>query len=203
MKLYYSPGACSLAAHILLRETDADFQLVKVDTNTHKTSDGEDFYRINPKGQVPFLDLGTGDFLSEGTVIAQYITDQTGQQELMPKAGTRARYKVMEWQNYITTELHKTFTPLFNSQLDAAAKAVFHQQLQKKFSWVNEQLANKKFLTGDLFTAADAYLFVVTGWAKYVQLDLSHLEHLNRFLAAVSARPAVKKAMQVEGLIAA
>ena len=201
MKLYFSPGACSLAPHIVLRESGAAFTLEKVDTTTHVTASGADYYTINPKGQVPLLELDDGTRLSEGPVLAQFIADQAADKTLMPAAGSLARYRVMEWQNYVTSELHKSFTPLFNPEFGSAAKGLHARLLRKKYEWVDGQLAGTNYLTGDEFTAADAYLFTVTGWAKYVNLDLSDLAHLQRFLASVAARPAVREAMKAEGLL--
>lgn len=200
MKLYYSPGACSLAPHIMLSEAKLPHTLVKVDTGTHLTEDGVDFYTINPKGYVPVLELADGQRLSEGPIIAQFIADHAHHEDLMPAAGSMARYQVMEWQNYITSELHKSFSPLFNPALDAAAKAVFVAILSKKFRWVSGQLRGRAYLTGESFTAADAYLFTVAGWAKYVSLDLSDFEHLQAFLERVATRTAVQEAMKAEGL---
>lgn len=203
MQLYFAPGACSLAPHIVLREAGLPFTLHKVDTAKHATASGEDYYRINPKGMVPVLELDDGSRLSEGPVIAQFIADRAGAKHLMPAAGSLERYRVMEWQNYITSELHKSFTPLFNPALDAAAKQTLSALLHKKLQWVDTQLAEREFLTGSHFTAADAYLFTVLGWSKYVQLDIADLAHLQRFLATVAQRPAVREAMKAEGLIAA
>lgn len=200
MKLYYSPGACSLAPHIVLREAGVPFTLERVDTGTHKTAHDVDFFTINPKGYVPLLELDDGQRLSEGPVIAQYIADQAGCTDLMPAAGSMARYRVMEWQNYITSELHKSFSPLFNPAFDASAKTLFAAALQKKFGWISQQLRDRAYLTGDTFTAADAYLFTVAGWARHVALDLSDCEHLQAFLQRVAARPAVRDAMKAEGL---
>lgn len=200
MKLYYSPGACSLVPHILLREAQLPHTLVKVDTGTHRTEQGVDYTTINPKGYVPLLELDDGQRLSEGPVIAQYIADHARREDLMPAAGSMARYRVMEWQNYITSELHKSFSPLFNPALDAQAKAIFTAALRKKFDWISSQLRGKPYLTGDDFTAADAYLFTVARWAKYVSLDLSDVEDLQAFLKRVASRPAVQDAMRAEGL---
>lgn len=200
MKLYFSPGACSLASHIVLREAGATFLLEKVDTARHVTSSGKDYYTINPKGQVPLLLLDDGTTLSEGPVIAQFIADQAGDVKLMPAAGSLARYRVMEWQNYITSELHKSFTPLFNAAFDPTAKALHAALLRTKYEWVDSRLSSTSYLTGDDFTAADAYLFTVTGWARYVGLDLTDLANLRRFLARVAERPSVREAMQAEGL---
>jgi glutathione S-transferase len=202
MKLYYSPAACSLAPHIALRESGLPFTLEKVDTDKHRTQDGADYYTLNPKGQVPLLQLDDGALLSEGPVIVQYIADRAGASTLMPAAGTLARYRVMEWQNYITSELHKSFTPLFSRELDAQAKQTIAAALRKKFEWVDGQLEGREHLTGEPFTAADAYLFVVAGWARFVNLDLSGLVHLQAFVQRVAARPAVREAMKAEGLLA-
>jgi glutathione S-transferase len=200
MKLYYSPGACSLAPHIVLREAGLPFSLEKVDTSTHKTAQGVDYYTINPKGQVPVLEIEDGERLSEGPIVAQYVADQAKNTDLMPAAGTKARYRVMEWQNYVTSELHKSFTPLFNPAVNAEAKGVIAENLKKKYRWVSTQLEGREYLTGSTFTVADAYLFTVSGWAKHVGLDLSDLSHLQKFLSRVAARPAVKEAMRAEGL---
>jgi glutathione S-transferase len=200
MKLYYSPAACSLAPHIVLREAGVPFTLHKVDTERHVT-DGGDYRAINPKGQVPLLELDDGTRLSEGPVIAQFIADQANATILMPAAGTRERYRVMEWQNYITSELHKSFTPLFAPGLDVDAKRTLAARLRKKYGWVDAQLADRSYLAGETFTAADAYLFVVTAWAKFVQLDLGDLDHLQSFVRRVQQRPAVREAMRAEGLL--
>ena len=201
MKLYFSPGACSLAPHIVLRESGTPFALEKVDTGKHVTHAGADYYTINPKGQVPVLELDDGSRLSEGPIIVQYIADKANHTTLMPPAGSLERYRVMEWQNYITSELHKSFTPLFNSNLDATAKKTLGALLRKKYEWLDSQLEGKDHLTGSNFTAADAYLFVVTGWAKFVGLDLSDLANLQRFLQRVATRPAVREALKAEGLL--
>lgn len=202
MKLYYAPAACSLAPHIVLREAGLAFDLAKIDTARHVTADGGDFHAVNAKGQVPVLELDDGTCLTEGPVIAQYIADSAGDHSLMPAAGTLARYRVMEWQNYITSELHKSFTPLFHDDVDATAKQALAGVLRRKLAWVDGQLAGKPYLTGEVFTAADAYLFVVLGWARFVKLDITDLSHLQAFIARVAARPAVREAMRAEGLLA-
>lgn len=200
MKLFFSPGACSLVSHILLRETKLPADLVKVDTKSHKTEAGVDYYTLNPKGSVPLLQLDDGEYLSEGPVIAQYIADKAAREDLMPKAGSKARYRVMEWQNYVTSELHKAYSPLFNPTFDEAGKKYFLAALRKKYEWVSAQLGGKQFLTGNTFTAADAYLYVVTRWAKHVGLELSDLGDLQAFMKRVSERPAVQEAIHAEGL---
>lgn len=201
MKLYYSAGACSLAPHIVAKEANLALTLERVDLGAHKTTDGTDFYSINPKGSVPFLLLDSGEYLSEGPIICQYLADVAGNTSLTPAAGTMARYRVMEWQNYITSELHKSFSPLFNPASSADTKAEFAAGLSKKYAWVSEQLAGKNYLTGDTFTIADAYLFVVTNWTKYVGVDISAYAPLQQFLQRVASRPAVLAALKDEGLI--
>jgi glutathione S-transferase len=201
MKLYYSPGACSLAPHIVLRETNARFSLERVDLPAHKVANGTDYYTINPKGAVPVLELEGGERLTEGPIICQYIAEKAGNTQLLPAAGTMQRYRVAEWQNYVTSELHKWFSPLFGAPaLDDTAKAAFAQSLQKKFKWVSDQLEGKQYLTGATFTVADAYLFVVTGWSKHVKLDLSAAPNVLAFAGRVAERPAVKEALSAEGL---
>lgn len=203
MKLYACPGTCSLAPHILLHETRLPFELVTVDIGTHRTADGRDYYAINPRGQVPALALDDGELLTEGPVIAQYLADRAGAHELMPAAGTLERYRVMEWQNYISSELHKSFTPLFSGDFDATAKATHARKLRQRFEWVDSRLADRDFLTGAAFTAADVYLYVVAGWARLVNVDLSGLDHLQSFLERVAARPSVRAAHQAEARRAA
>lgn len=200
MKLYHAPGTCSLAPHIVLREADLPFTLVKVDLQKHTLPTGEDYHHINPKGQVPVLELADGTRLTEGPVIAQFIADQAGNTSLMPASGSLDRYRVMAWQNHITAELHKSFSPLFTPQFDANAKALHRSLLRKKYEWIEQQLSPGLFLTGAAFTAADAYLFAVTRWAKHVDLDLSDLPALMKFMSRVADRPAVQAAMLAEGL---
>lgn len=200
LKLYYSPAACSLAPHIVLREAGLPFALEKVDTARHLTAGGGDFHEVNPKGQVPVLQLEDGTRVTEGPVIAQLVADRAEATTLMPPHGTLARYRVMEWQNYVTSELHKSFTPLFASDVDATAKEVLAGKLRKKLEWVDGQLADRPYLTGQHFTAADAYLFVVLGWSKFVRLEITDLSHVQAFLARVAAREAVREAMKAEGL---
>lgn len=203
MELFYSPGACSLAPHIVLREAGQAFSLRKVDTVRHViASSGADYYAINPKGMVPVLQLNDGNRLSEGPVIAQFVADQAGATALMPAPGSLARYRVQEWQNYITSELHKSFTPLFHPDLETAAKKTLSAVLRRKLEWVDSQLAETPFLTGDNFTAADAYLFTVLGWTRQIGIQIAELRHLQRFMAMVAQRPAVREAMMAEGLIA-
>jgi len=201
MKLYYSPGACSLSPHIALREAGLPFQLVMASTKTKKLADGSDYLAINPKGQVPLLELDDGERLSEGPAIIQYIADQAPASGLAPAAGTMARYRLQEWLNYITSELHKGFSPLFNPATPEDYKPLVRTRLGNQFAWVDKQLEGRSYLLGDSFTVADGYLFTVAGWGKYVDVDISGLPNLIAYLARVAARPAVQEAMKAEGLI--
>ncbi|MHA6495105.1 glutathione transferase GstA [Pseudomonas borbori] len=200
MKLFYTPGTCSLVAHILLHETGLPCTLERVELASHRTAADEDFYSINPKGYVPLLQLDDGQRLSEGPVIAQYLCERAGRSDLLPAVGELARYRVLEWQAYISSELHKSYSPLFNPALDAAAKQVFSEALLKKFSWVSERLGERNYLCDDRFTLADAYLFTVARWSSLVGLDLSGLVPLQRYLAGIGERPAVHAALAAEGL---
>jgi glutathione S-transferase len=201
MKLYYSPGACSLSPHIVLRESGLAFEPVLASTKTHKLQDGTDYYGINPKGYVPLLELDNGERLSEGPVIVQYIADQVPAKKLAPPAGTMARYRLQEWLNFITSELHKGFSPLFNPAVPEDARAVFRKKLVERFTWVDGQLAGKLYLLGEEFSVADAYLFTVASWAPHVGVDITGLGKLAAFSARMAARPAVQAAMKAEGLL--
>ncbi|WP_431264472.1 glutathione transferase GstA [Roseateles chitinivorans] len=201
MKLYYSPGACSLSPHIVLREAGLAFEPVLASTKTHKLQDGTDYYGINPKGYVPLLELDDGQRLSEGPAIIQYIADQAPGKQLAPANGTMERYRLQEWLNFITTELHKTFSPLFNPAISDDAKGVFRTKLHERFKWVEEQLAGKQFLMGDQFSVADAYLFTVSNWGQHVGVDLSGYPDLVAYRGRIAARPAVQEAMKAEGLL--
>ncbi|MDR1996538.1 glutathione transferase GstA [Azonexus sp.] len=202
MKLYYVPGACSLSPHIVLRESGLPFESVQVDAKSHELPDGTDYYTINPLGYVPLLELGDGTHLREGPVIVQYIADQVPQRNLAPANGTLARYHLQEWLNFIGTELHKGFGPLFNPATPDAYKAVTKERLAARLKWVDGQLAGKNYLMGENFSVADAYLFTVTNWIEPVGgMDISNLSNINAFRARVSARPAVREAMKAEGLL--
>jgi glutathione S-transferase len=198
MKLYFSPGACSLSPHIVLRESGLAFDLVKASTKTHKLDDGTDYYTINPKGYVPLLELDDGQRLSEGPAIVQYIADKAPARKLAPAAGTMERSRLQEWLNFITSELHKGFSPLFNPEMPEAAKQIFKTKLEGRFKWVDEQLKGKPYLLGQDFSVADAYLFTVAGWSKYVGVDIAGLANLNAFMERVGARPAVQAALAAE-----
>ena len=202
MKLYYSPGACSLSPHIVLREAGLPFDPVLASTKTHKLTDGTDYYTINPKGYVPLLELDNGERIAEGPAIVQYIADQVPAKKLAPPNGTLARTRVQEWLTFIGTELHKTFSPLFNSAMPEDAKAIFRAKLLDRFGWVNSQLEGRAYLTGAEFSVADAYLYTVTRWSKLVGVDITGLRHLGEFMKRMEARPAVQAALKAEGLIA-
>ena len=201
MKLYYSPGACSLSPHIALHEAGLTFEAIAASTKTHQLPDGTDFYTINPLGYVPFLTLDDGRTLHEGPAIVQYIADQAPEKNLAPANGTYERYKLQEWLNVIGTEVHKNFGPLFTPGTPDETKAAFKAQLTKRLTWIDGELAGKDYLMGSTYSVADGYLFTVTNWAGYVQLDISGLTHLAAFRARVGARPAVIAAMKAEGLI--
>jgi glutathione S-transferase len=201
MQLYFSPGACSLASHITLRETGLPFDLKRTDTKTKKLEDGSDYYAVNSKGSVPALRLDNGQVLTEGPVILQYLADQKPELQLAPKNGTFERYRLQEWLNYITSEIHKTFSPLFNPAANDDVKKYTVQNLEKKFDWLNKQLTTKQFLTGDAFTIADAYLFVVVNWSNFVGIDLNRWPALRDYQARVAARPKVQEALDAEGLL--
>ena len=201
MNLYYSNGACSLSPHIVLRESGLPFDLVRASTKTHQLDDGSDYYAINPKGSVPLLELDSGERLTEGPAIVQYIADQVPAKNLAPANGTLARYRVQEWLNFITSEIHKTYSPLFRPNTPDEFKTIARDALKKKYEYVEGKLDGKNYLMGENFSVADAYLFVVTTWAPHVGLDLSGLKNLNAFMDRMRARPAVQEALQAEGLL--
>lgn len=201
MKLYYSPGACSLSPHIALHEAGLAFEAVLTPTKTHKTPDGTDFYTINPLGYVPFLVLDDGRTLHEGPAIVQYIADQVPEKNLAPANGTYERYKLQEWLTFIGTELHKSFSPLFTPGTLDEIKVAVKAQITKRLTWVDSELAGKDYLMGSAFSVADAYLFTVTNWAAYVQMDIAGFANLAAYRARVAARPGVIAAMKAEGLL--
>lgn len=200
MKLYYSPGACSLSPHIVARELGLAVSLEKVDTGTKTIQVEGDFYEVNPKGYVPALRLDSGEVLTEGPAIVQYIADQKPEAGLVPRAGSLERYRLQEMLGYINSEIHKSYSPLFNPKVSPEVAEERKQYLKKRYKLVEERLAGRDYLFGDQFTAADAYLFTVTNWAGYVKLDLSEFPNLMAFQKRVAARPAVREAMKAEGL---
>ena len=203
MKLYFAPGACSLSSHIVLREAGLEHTLIKTDLSNKLTADGVDFKTINPKGSVPTLQLDDGSVLTEGVAIMQYLADLVPAKQLAPAAGTMARYRLMETLNYIATELHKNYSPLFNPATTEAGRDAAQNTLQTKLALIAKQLGDADYLGGKQFTVADAYLFVVLSWSAYVKVSLADWPNLGAFLARVAARPAVHDAMVAEGLIKA
>lgn len=201
MKLYYSPGACSLSPHIALHEAGLTFQAIPAPTKTHKLPDGTDYYTINPLGYVPLLELDDGTRLTEGPAIVQYIADQVPDKQLAPANGTLARYQLQSWLTFIGTELHKGFSPLFNPATPEEYKAMARERLAGRLRWVDGQLEGKAFLMGDTFSVADGYLFTVTNWAPRVGVDLAGLSRLLAWRERIAARPAVQAAMKAEGLL--
>lgn len=201
MKLYYSPGACSLSPHIALREAALPFDLVKAPTKTHRLDDGTDYYTINPLGYVPLLELDDGQRLREGPAIVQYIADLVPDKRLAPAWGTMDRYRLIEWLTFIGTELHKGFSPLFHPAMPAEAKAIARDKLTERLKWLNGEVAGRPWLMGVDFSVADAYLFTVTGWARLVNVPLDGLDNLNALRERIGARPAVQEAMRAEGLL--
>ena len=201
MKLYYSPGACSLSPHIVLHEAGLAYEPVLASTKTHQLADGTDFYSINPLGYVPVLELDDGTRLREGPAIVQYLADQAPQKNLAPAHGTLARYRLQEWLTFIGTEVHKGFGPLFSPDTPKDYKPVLLKRLQARLQWLDGELAGKPYLMGEHFSVADAYLFTVTNWAQYVGLDISQLKNLVAYRERIAARPAVQAAMKAEGLL--
>ncbi len=203
MKLYYSPGACSLSPHIALLEAGLPYDLVKVDLRAKKLENGDDFLKVNPKGQVPALALDSGELVTEGPVIIQMIADQARDKNLAPARDSAERYKLLEWLNFITTELHKNFSPLFQPVIPDDVKTFFKDRLAAKFKYIDGQLAGRDYLMGNQFTVADGYLFVMLGWADRVNLDLSGFSNLMAYKTRIAARPKVKEALTKEGLLKA
>lgn len=198
MKLFYKPGACSLSPHIVLREAGLDFSIESVDLATKKTEMGEDYLRINPKGQVPALLLDDGSLLTEGVAIVQYLADKVPDRHLIAPSGTLSRYHAIEWLNFVATELHKGFSPLFNPKTPDEYKAIARERLDKQFSYVDSVLAKQDYLLGSKFSVADAYLFTVTRWADALQLEITQRSHLDKYMARVADRPTVKAALEAE-----
>ena len=203
MKLYYAPGACSLSPHIALLEAGLPYDLVKVDLRAKKLENGDDYLKINPKGQVPALALDSGELITEGPVIVQMIADKVPAKNLAPARDSAERYKLQEWLTYINGELHKNIGPLFNPALSDDAKGVFKDRAMGKFKYLDSQLAGRDYLMGKQFTVADGYLFVRLNWAERMKFDLSGLNNLMAYKARVAARPKVDEALVKEGLKAA
>ncbi|HEU0146383.1 MAG TPA: glutathione transferase GstA [Bradyrhizobium sp.] len=207
MKLYYSPGACSLSPHIALLEAGLPYELVEVDVRAKKLENGDDYWQVNPKGQVPALGLDSGELVTEGPVIVQMIADQAAAKglanNLAPARDSAERYKLLEWLNFITSELHKNFSPLFNPTFSDEVKGFFKDRLMGKFKYADAQLAGHDYLLGQSFSVADGYLFTMLCWADRMQFDLTGLPNLSAYKARVAARPKVREALTKEGLLKA
>ncbi len=201
MKLYYSPGACSLAPHIVLNELGSSYELEKVDLAAKKTETGADFAEVNGKGYVPTLDLGKGEILTEVSIILQYLADKAQNSGLLPAFGSMERYRAMETLNFIASELHKGIGGLFNPAMPEDGKKAIIDRVKRRLSWLDAQLAKKPYLLGENYSVADAYAFTVLGWSKWVNLDLSAYAHVVAYLDRVGARPAVQAALKKEGLV--
>ena len=199
MKLYYSPGACSLSPHIVLRELGIPFDLERVDTKAQKTASGANFTAINPKRYVPTLQLEDGQVLTEGAVIVQYLADRKPDAQLAPPTGSMDRYRLQEWLNYIASEVHKSFSPLFRASEEQ--KPALREALAPKLEFLGRHLDKRQFLLGDRFSVADAYLFTVLNWTRFVGIDLSRWPALDAYVKRIAARPAVRGAMEAEGLL--
>jgi glutathione S-transferase len=201
MKLYYSPGACSLSPHIALREAGLPFDMQKVDLKSKQMDGGGDYTAVSAKGYVPALALDDGQILTEGPAIVQYIADQKPESGLAPKAGTLERYRLMEWLNFITSELHKTFAPLFHPEFAAEWRQASRDKIAQRLDFIEKHLQGKDYLMGKQFTVADGYLFTVLSWSKFVGFDLGKWPLVQAYLARVAARPKVREALKAEGLV--
>jgi glutathione S-transferase len=203
MKLYYSPGACSLSPHIALLEAGLPYDLVKVDLKAKKLENGDDYLKVNPKGQVPALGLDSGELVTEGPVIVQVIADKAAAKNLAPARDSAERYKLQEWLNFTTAELHKNFSPLFQPAIPDEVKNFFKERIMGKFKYLDGALAGHDYLMGKQFTVADGYLFTMLSWADRMKFDLSALPNLLAYKARVAARPKVQEALTKEGLLKA
>jgi glutathione S-transferase len=200
MQLYFSPGACSLAPHIVAREAGLPVTITKVDLKSHTLEDGSDYYKVNPRGYVPLLVLDDGTRMTEANVLVQYLADRKPEAGLMPAAGTPARYKTQEWLAFVATELHKNIGWLFSKDAAESTKAAVTEKAKTRLAELDRQLAGRPYLTGDTFTAADAYAFTIVNWCNFVGIDLKPYPNLSAFMARVSARPKVREALVAEGL---
>jgi glutathione S-transferase len=198
MKLYFSPGACSLASSIAFHEAGVPVQLVRVDTGVHKLNDGSDYYKISPRGYVPALQLDGGEVFTEGAALLQYIGDLAPASGLIPKQGSVERLRANSWLTFISSEIHKTYSPLFNKNLKDDAKAIFKDKLAKRFDELEKHFSTHPYLMGEQFTVADAYLYTVISWSPHVGIDLSKWKHLSDYRQRVADRPKVKEALQAE-----
>jgi glutathione S-transferase len=201
MKLYFSPGACSLSPHIVLIEAGLGYTTEKVDLRSKLTASGTDYRAVNPKGYVPALELEGGHVLTEGPAVVQYLADQAPEKGLAPPNGSFERYQLVSLLNFISVELHKNYSPLFRPDNAEAVKQLARQNLAQRYPYIEQLLEGKEYLLGDRFTVADAYLFTITNWAGKVGVDLAAFPHLQAFQARVAARPAVQQALREEGLL--
>lgn len=200
MRLYFAPGACSLSPHIVLREAGLDFDLEQVDLKTKRTKSGADYTEVNPKGYVPALQLDDGQVLTEGPAVVQYIADRKPDSGLAPAAGTIDRYHLQGWLNFISTELHKSFTPLFKPNTPEEYKTITRENLANRFGYLDRHLAGKQYLLNDRFTVADAYAFTVTRWTQPFKIDLAPWPNLAAYMKRITERPKVQDALKAEGL---
>jgi glutathione S-transferase len=204
MKLYYSPGACSLAPHIVAREAGLAIDLVKVDLGAHRTETGEDYFTINPRGYVPAIQLDDGEVHTEVAALVQYLAEQAPQSNLLPPAGSKERFRVNQWLVFVSSELHKTFSPwLWHAETAESTKQAARDKLAVRFGELDRHLADRAYLTGNAFTVADAYAFTIVNWSNFLKIDLKPYPNLSAFMARVAARPKVREALKAERLIAA
>lgn len=201
MRLYFAPGACSLAPHIAAHEAGIDLALTRVDVRSKTTADGADFRTVNPKGYVPALELDGGQVLTEVAAILQYLADRKPDSGLLPAAGSLERYRALEWLNFVATEIHKGFGPLWNPATPEAAKTIALERLSLRFAYLDAHLQDRAYLLGDAFAAPDAYAFTVLSWAGHLKIDLSAYPAIGTYLARVAARPGVRAALMAEGLL--
>ncbi|MEZ5924542.1 MAG: glutathione transferase GstA [Hyphomicrobiaceae bacterium] len=200
MKLYYSPGACSLSPHIVLREAGHTFDMEQVDLGTKKTKSGADYTKVNPKGYVPALVLDTGDVLTEGPAIVQYLADKAPAAKLAPANGSLDRYRLQEWLNFTTSELHKSIGGLFNDKLPAEAKEIMKAGIAQRLKFLDAHLAKNDYVMGKEFSVVDAYVFTVLGWGKWVGVDVEAYPSLKAYMGRIAGRPKVQEALKAEGL---
>ena len=208
MKIYYSPAACSMATHIMLEEAGLKYQAIKVDLREKKTETGADFFKVNPKGQVPVLETDDGQILTEGAVLLQFVADQSPEKNLLPKLGTWERYKANEWLNYVATEIHKGMVSFFtidsmvaNKEGNAEFRTAATANLSKKLDFLSEHFKNNQFLLGNQFSAADSYLFTILNWHGWLKFDLTKWPAIMSYMERIKSRPSVQKVMKAEGLI--
>ena len=199
MKLYFAPGTCSMSPQIIAAEAGIPLDLVKVDLHAHKLSDGGDYFAINGKGSVPVLGLDDGSVLTEGPIIGQYLADKAPASGLAPAAGTLERYRLQEWLNYLTAEIHKTLGTLFDKSISPEFRAATLDRLGQKFAWIEKQLGPRPYLMGERFSVADAYLFTLLSWHDWLKIDLGHWPVLHQFFEHVKARPLVREVLHANG----